>query len=259
MYAWPTVNFPVDYWPWIADYSKFIHPTLKKHIPNFLTCGNLFCGCVGIVSVFQNDLVFAAYMIGVAALLDFADGFVARIMNAYSLIGKDLDSLADCVTFGVLPSMMLYKLLQKSLMGDGFAIEIFVVLPYLAFLIAIFSALRLAKFNTDTRQSESFIGVPTPANALLVGSLPLIMWQHPDWMHYIQNPYALIGYILLTSYLLVSELPLFALKFKNFSLANNRIRYIFLSISLVLLIWLRFAAVPPIILLYILLSFVRHR
>ena len=185
---------------------------MKKHIPNFLTCGNLFCGCVGIVSVFQNDLVFAAYMIGLAALLDFADGFLARIMNAYSLIGKELDSLADCVTFGVLPSMMLYKLLQKSLMGDGFAIELFVVLPYLAFLIAVFSALRLAKFNIDTRQSESFIGVPTPANGLLVASLPLILGQHPGWSQYIQNPYVIVGYILVMSYLLVCELPLFALK-----------------------------------------------
>lgn len=232
---------------------------MKKHIPNFLTCGNLFCGCVGIVSVFQNDLVFAAYMIGLAVLLDFADGFVARIMNAYSLIGKELDSLADCVTFGVLPSMILYKLLQKSLMGDGFAIEIFVVLPYLAFFIAVFSALRLAKFNNDTRQSESFIGVPTPANALLVGSLPLILWQHPAWSQYIQNPYVLIVYILAMSYLLVSELPLFALKFKDFSFANNRIRYIFLLVSLGLLVWLQFAAVPPIILLYILLSFAGRR
>ena len=232
---------------------------MKKHIPNFLTCGNLFCGCVGIVSVFQNDLVFAAYMIGLAALLDFADGFVARIMNAYSLIGKELDSLADCETFGVLPSMILYKLLQKSLMGDGFAIEIFVVLPYLAFFIAVFSALRLAKFNNDTRQSESFIGVPTPANALLVGSLPLILWQHPAWSQYIQNPYVLIVYILAMSYLLVSELPLFALKFKDFSFANNRIRYIFLLVSLGLLVWLQFAAVPPIILLYILLSFAGRR
>ena len=232
---------------------------MKKHIPNFLTCGNLFCGCVGIVSVFQNDLVFAAYMIGLAALLDFADGFVARIMNAYSLIGKELDSLADCVTFGVLPSMILYKLLQKSLMGDGFAIEIFVVLPYLAFFIAVFSALRLAKFNNDTRQSESFIGVPTPANALLVGSLPLILWQYPAWSQYIQNPYVLIVYILAMSYLLVSELPLFALKFKDFSFANNRIRYIFLLVSLGLLVWLQFAAVPPIILLYILLSFAGRR
>lgn len=198
-------------------------------------------------------------MIGLAVLLDFADGFVARIMNAYSLIGKELDSLADCVTFGVLPSMILYKLLQKSLMGDGFAIEIFVVLPYLAFFIAVFSALRLAKFNNDTRQSESFIGVPTPANALLVGSLPLILWQHPAWSQYIQNPYVLIVYILAMSYLLVSELPLFALKFKDFSFANNRIRYIFLLVSLGLLVWLQFAAVPPIILLYILLSFAGRR
>lgn len=239
---------------------QHIHPSaLKKHIPNFLTCGNLFCGCVGIVSVFQNDLVFAAYMIGLAALLDFADGFAARLLKAHSPIGKELDSLADCVTFGVLPATMLYKLLQKSLMGDDFAIELFVVLPYVAFLIAVFSALRLAKFNIDTRQSESFIGVPTPANALLVGSLPLIMGQHPGWAQHIQQPYVLVAYVLVMSYLLVSELPLFALKFRDFSFANNRIRYIFLSVSAVLLIALQFAAVPPIILLYILLSVATRR
>lgn len=232
---------------------------MKKHIPNLLTCGNLFCGCVGIVSVFQNDLVFAAYMIGLAALLDFADGFVARLLEAYSPIGKDLDSLADCVTFGVLPAMMLYKLLQKSLMADAFRLEIFVVLPYLAFLIAIFSALRLAKFNIDTRQSDSFIGVPTPANALVVGSLPLILHQHPAWAHYIQNPYVLVGYIFAMSFLMVSELPLLALKFKDFSFASNRVRYIFLAVSLVLMALLQFAAVPFIILLYILLSLVGRR
>jgi CDP-diacylglycerol---serine O-phosphatidyltransferase len=204
-------------------------------------------------------LVFAAYMIGLAALIDFADGFVARLLNAYSLIGKDLDSLADCVTFGVLPGMMLYKLLQKSLMGDVFGLETFVLLPYAAFLITIFSALRLAKFNVDTRQSDSFIGVPTPANAMLVGSLPLILKQHPDWAQFVQHPYVLVAYILAMCYLMVCELPLFALKFKDFSFANNRIRYIFLLASLVLLVVLQFAAIPLIILLYILLSLASRR
>ena len=230
---------------------------MKRHIPNIFTCGNLFCGCVGLVSVFQNDLNFAAYMIGLAALLDFGDGFAARILKAYSSIGKELDSLADCVTFGVLPGTILYKLLQRSLMHESYSIEVFVLLPYVAFLITIFSAWRLAKFNVDTRQTDSFIGVPTPANALLVGSLPLITWQHPDWSARILNPYVMVGYVLLMSYLMVAELPLFALKFKDFGWANNRVRYIFLGISALLLAWLQFAAVPLIIASYVVLSLIR--
>jgi len=230
---------------------------MKRHIPNIFTCGNLFCGCVGIVSVFQNDLNFAAYMIGLAAVLDFGDGFAARILKSYSSIGKELDSLADCVTFGVLPGMILYKLLERSMMKDDFSFELFFLLRYAAFLITIFSALRLAKFNVDTRQTTSFIGVPTPANALLIGSLPLIVWQHPTWAPYVHNPYALVVYILVMSYLMVAEIPLFALKFKDFTLANNRVRYPFLLLSLLLVVFLQFAAVPFIILLYILLSLVR--
>ncbi len=196
-------------------------------------------------------------MIGLAAVLDFGDGFAARILQSFSSIGKELDSLADCVTFGVLPGMILYKLLQRSLMHDKFSLELFVLLPYLAFLITIFSAIRLAKFNVDTRQTDSFIGVPTPANALFIGSLPLILWQHPGWSSFLLNPYALVIYIAVMSFLMVSELPLFALKFKDFSFANNRVRYLFLFFSLALLVFLQFAAVPVIILLYIALSLVR--
>ncbi|MDJ1505488.1 CDP-diacylglycerol--serine O-phosphatidyltransferase [Xanthocytophaga agilis] len=230
---------------------------MKRHIPNIFTCGNLFCGCVGIVSVFNNDLIFAAYMIGLASILDFGDGFAARILKSHSAIGKELDSLADCVTFGVLPGVILYKLLQKSLMGDDYSLELFVVLPYIAFLITIFSALRLAKFNVDTRQTDSFIGVPTPANALFVGALPLILWQHPHWNTYILNPLVLCGYVLIMSFLMTSEIPLFALKFKDFSIANNKVRYLFLFLSLGLLIFLQFAALPLIIVLYILLSLIK--
>ncbi len=230
---------------------------MKRHIPNIFTCGNLFCGCIGIVSVLKNDLNFAAYMVGLAAVLDFGDGFAARILKAYSTIGKELDSLADCVTFGVLPGMMLYKLLERSLMHDKYSIELYVLLPYLAFIISIFSALRLAKFNVDTRQTESFIGVPTPANALLVASLPLILWQHPQLTSFILSPYTLIIYILGMSWLMISEIPLFALKFKDFTWAHNQVRYIFLIASLVLIILFQFAALPLIIALYVVLSLFR--
>ncbi|MEY3679312.1 MAG: hypothetical protein RI924_1453 [Bacteroidota bacterium] len=140
---------------------------MKKHIPNTLTCLNLFSGCVGLVFAFENQLIFAAYAIGISAMLDFFDGMTARLLKAYSEIGKELDSLADVVSFGVLPSLIIYQLFKTSTSVHAY-------LPYLAFMIAVFSALRLAKFNVDTRQSEHFIGLPTPANALLIGSLPFI-------------------------------------------------------------------------------------
>jgi CDP-diacylglycerol---serine O-phosphatidyltransferase len=227
---------------------------VKKHLPNALTCGNLFCGCVGITAAFQNELPLSAYLIGIAAVLDFLDGFVARWLKAYSAIGKDLDSLADCVTFGVLPAVIVFQLMRKSMAGDEFGLIIYVLLPYTAFLLAVFSALRLAKFNVDTRQSDSFIGVPTPANAILIASLPLILLQYPAAAQLILNVYFLIGLTLLMSYLLVAEIPLFALKFKSYTFAGNRIKYFFLGLSVLLLLVLQVIAVPLIIALYIALS-----
>jgi CDP-diacylglycerol---serine O-phosphatidyltransferase len=226
---------------------------LKKHIPNLLTCGNLFCGCIGIVATFQDNLVWAAYLTGIAGVLDFFDGFVARWLKAYSPIGKELDSLADCVTFGVLPGMILFHLTGKSISTYGMP-ESYRFLPYVAFIISIFSALRLAKFNVDTRQTSSFIGVPTPANAFLIGSLPLILWQYPPAEVIILNTYFLVGLTLVMSYLLVAEIPLFALKFTTYAFSKNRPKYIFLFLSLVLLFTLQFIAIPFIIALYILIS-----
>ena len=226
---------------------------MKKHIPNLLTCGNLFCGCIGIVATFQDNLVLAAYLTGIAGVLDFFDGFVARWLKAYSSIGKELDSLADCVTFGVLPGMILFHLIGKS-MSNGSLQEGSSWLPFVAFVISIFSALRLAKFNVDTRQTTSFIGVPTPANALLISSFPLILWQYPPAETLILNTYFLVGLTLLMSYLLVAEIPLFALKFTSYAFSKNRPKYIFLFLSLVLLFTLQFIAIPFIIALYILIS-----
>ncbi|MES2732691.1 MAG: CDP-diacylglycerol--serine O-phosphatidyltransferase [Bacteroidota bacterium] len=230
-----------------------------QHLPNTLTCGNLLCGCVGIVAVFQNDLVLASYLIGVAAVLDFLDGFLARLLNAFSPIGKELDSLADCVTFGVLPSVILFSLFQQSFPGTVLAQQPIPPLCYLAFLIAIFSALRLAKFNVDTRQTNSFIGVPTPANAILIGSLPLIMKSIFFASIVILDQRFLIGLTLLMSYLLVAEIELFALKFKNYAWAGNQIKYVFLILSVVLLASLQFVAIPLIIFLYVLLSVLNNR
>jgi CDP-diacylglycerol--serine O-phosphatidyltransferase len=226
---------------------------LKKHIPNLLTCGNLFCGCIGIVVTFQDNLILAAYLTGIAGVLDFFDGFVARWLKAYSSIGKELDSLADCVTFGVLPGVILFHLLHKSIATEA-SPEFTQYLPFAAFIITVFSALRLAKFNVDTRQTTSFIGVPTPANAFLIASLPLILWQYPPSEDIILNPYLLIVLIVVMSFLMTSEIPLFALKFTSYSFAKNRPKYIFLFLSLILLFTLQFIAIPFIIALYILIS-----
>ena len=226
---------------------------MKKHIPNLLTCGNLFCGCVGIVATFQGDLVLAAYLTGIAAIFDFFDGFVARWLKAYSAIGKELDSLADCVTFGVLPGMILFHLIRKSINTDLLT-PAYLFLPYIGFIISIFSALRLAKFNIDTRQTTSFIGVPTPANAILISSFPLILQHHEASSEILSNTYFLIVLTLIMSYLLIAEIPLFALKFNNYSFRSNRTKYIFLFLSLLLLLSLQFIAIPCIIALYILLS-----
>ena len=222
-------------------------------IPNLMTCGNLLCGCLGVVFSFRGDLLLAGALIFVAAVLDFLDGFAARLLNQSSPIGKQLDSLADMVTFGLLPSMILFQYLERS----NTSIEIEGMLrSFSAFILTIFSALRLAKFNIDTRQSDSFIGVPTPANAILVASLPFILRNNPAYESLILNPVVLVGYTLLMSFLLVIEMPLLAFKFKTFGWKDNQIKYIFLGLSVILLILLNFAAVPLIVGLYVLLSIV---
>jgi len=243
---------------------------LLRHLPNAMTCGNLLCGCLGILAVFQGNPLAASALIGLAAALDFGDGFVARALHVSSPIGKELDSLADVVTFGVLPAFMLFQLMggipykfnldpaagdylsNKALSGSGW-------LPYSAFVVALCSALRLAIFNVDTRQSEQFIGVPTPANALVVASFPAMLAFQPQWSGWLSNPYLLAAYSVGMSLLLVSELPLFALKFKTFGWRGNEIKFVFLGLALPLLVLLRFAAVPVVVGLYILLSLVSNR
>ncbi|QNH61788.1 CDP-alcohol phosphatidyltransferase family protein [Hymenobacter sediminicola] len=240
---------------------------MKKHLPNALTCLNLLCGCVALSiilagPVFSFDytgfatppLVQAAYLIGIAAVADFFDGLVARALHVSSPIGKDLDSLADMVSFGVVPGAILFKLLQLVLPAAGLP----AMLAYLAFVVSIFSALRLAKFNNDTRQSDSFIGLPTPACTLLVASLPLIL-AHDSFgvSGIILNPWVLLGLSALLSGLLVAEIPLFALKFKNLRWQDNSVRFVFLLLSVALLVGLQAAAIPLIVLLYVLLSVLR--
>lgn len=229
---------------------------MKKHLPNAVTCLNLFSGCMGIVFAFQGNLIWAAYAILIAAILDFSDGMLARLLKAYSEIGKELDSLADMVSFGVLPSVIIYQLFLLSPQITTISSW----LNYSAFLIAIFSALRLAKFNIDVRQSEYFIGLPTPANALLIASFPMIIEQdnslYPD---FILNSYFLFIFSLGMGILLVSEIPLISLKFKSIKLSENLFRYILMFSSLILLLIFKFAAVPIILSLYILISFIQFK
>jgi len=253
---------------------------IKKHIPNFLTCCNLLCGCIGIVEASQLRLENASYLIFIACIFDFFDGFAARLLKVSSPIGKELDSLADVVTFGILPSIIFFQLINHAVNIDNISPLVpnyFYLhlttnpIAYTAFLIAIFSALRLAKFNIDTRQSDSFIGVPTPANAILLASFPLILpaghlhnttynMVSYSWLaKTIADPYFLIVLTILMSYLLVAELPLFALKFKNFKWSGNQIRYIFLALSIMLLAIFYFTAIPIIIFLYIALSIVENK
>jgi len=214
-----------------------------KHIPNALTCLNLLCGCVGIVFVLEGNAIPTAFFVWAACVFDFFDGFAARWLKVSSPIGKELDSLADVVSFGVLPSVMMYAIIKPQ--SD---IEL---LPYLAFIVAVFSALRLAKFNIDERQTTSFIGLPTPANALFLTALPFL----PDsvWL-FVQQSWVLLLINGVFSFLLVSEIELFALKFKNFDWGGNEIRFTFLLSAVLLIVLFQQAALPLVILLYIVLS-----
>jgi CDP-diacylglycerol---serine O-phosphatidyltransferase len=229
---------------------------MKKHIPNAITCLNLFSGCLALYFAFHNQLVYTAYLVGIAAVFDFLDGMMARVLGAYSEIGKQLDSLADMVSFGVVPGTIMFMLFQKS--GNSFLGLPIETVAFFGFLITIFSALRLAKFNIDTRQTTSFIGLPTPACTIFVASLPLIL-EHGELMHYavILNPWVLTILTLLLSYLLIAELPLFALKFTNLTWQDNSVRFIFLIVSVILVALLQFAAIPLIIVVYILLSIIK--
>ena len=237
---------------------------MKRHLPNAVTCLNLLCGCLALKYIFAGELETGAWLVAAGAVADFADGLLARALRVSSAIGKDLDSLADMVSFGVVPGAILYQLLQAGLTGGGTAWppyisfmwpEIINYGPFFGFIVTIFSALRLAKFNNDTRQTTSFIGLPTPACTLVVASLPLILSHDRFGLHaVILNPWLLLGLTMLLSGLLVAELPLFALKFKTLRWGDNRRRFIFILLAAGLLLGLQAAAVPLVVLLYVLLS-----
>ncbi|MBC7695932.1 MAG: CDP-diacylglycerol--serine O-phosphatidyltransferase [Burkholderiales bacterium] len=230
---------------------------IKKHIPNTITCGNLFCGCLAIVQAFEGNLEWAAYLVFLAAILDFFDGFAARLLKVTSPIGKDLDSLADMVTFGVVPGIVVFQYLnaiEGSMSQYTFILNEYEWLNYSAFILTIFSAVRLAKFNNDIRQSDSFIGLPTPANAIFWCSI-IFLQDSKTALSFI-NPYSMMVGVFLFSMLLISEIPLFALKFRHFTWSGNRLRYSFLAMSLLLLVAFQLQGIPLTILLYILLSVV---
>ncbi len=226
---------------------------MKQHIPNTLTALNLVFGCFSIIAALQGSLTEASLWIGGAAVLDFFDGFAARFLKVSSEIGKQLDSLADVVSFGVAPGMIFYMLAGKCF-GEGFCINM-----YLPFLIPAFSAVRLAKFNIDTRQSDSFIGVPTPANAMFIASIPFIL-QHDTWnvAWIFEHRYFLVLFPILSAYLLVAELPLLALKFKSFKWKGNEFRFLLIIFSVASVLIFQYLGVAIAIVLYILLSIVQQ-
>lgn len=200
---------------------------MKKHIPNTITCCNLVSGCIAIVFALYGNPTMALMWIIIGAVFDFFDGMSARLLGVSSPIGKELDSLADVVTFGVAPSCIIFNYLS------GCHIHM-VFLPFLAFVIAAFSALRLAKFNLDERQTTSFIGLPTPANALFWGSLIVSIDELSG--DYVCAVWILVAMVFVSSYLLVSELPLFALKFKHWGWKGNEVKYIFVISSALLIV-----------------------
>lgn len=223
---------------------------IKKHIPNSLTCCNLMCGCMATGAAFYGNYRWAIVMIIVGAVFDFFDGMVARLLGVSSPIGKELDSLADVVTFGVAPSAIIFHLFHRVHYPELLQpFEDFI--PYTAFLMAAFSALRLAKFNLDERQTSSFIGLPTPANALFWGSL--VVGQYAFLTSLKFNAVFLFLFMLLSCMLLVAEVPLFALKFKDLSWQNNRVKYIFL-VGCLALLPLGVSSVAAMIVWYLLLS-----
>ena len=242
-----------------------------KQLPNIITSLNLLCGCVAILFAVSGDLISASFFVFFGIFFDFFDGLAARLLNAQSDVGLELDSLADMVTSGVAPAIVMVQLLSEAINGVPYKIAsettstmgwnsgTSYLLPLIGLVIAVASAYRLAKFNVDTRQTDSFIGLPVPANTLLILSLPLILhFQYSDWVAgIILNKWFLIGLTIVSSLLLNAEIRLFALKFKTWDFKSNAVRYVFLILCVVLLVLLKFMAIPAIILLYILLSLLR--
>lgn len=230
---------------------------IKKHIPNLITLLNLFCGCIAIVFVAKLDFEMAFYFVCLGIFLDFFDGFFARLFQVSSPLGLQLDSLADMVTSGVVPGFVMFFLLsssQNELSANP-------IIPYLGFIVTLGSCYRLANFNIDTRQTDSFIGIPTPANALFILSLPLVL-KYSDSLFTLEiltNQFVLLAITVLSAYILNAEIPLFSLKLKKFNFKDNALQIVFLSLSLLLLVFFQYLGIPLLIILYVLLSVVNNK
>lgn len=231
---------------------------IKKHIPNLITLINLFCGCVAVVFVSQADYLMAFYMVCLGIFFDFFDGFFARLFKVSSPLGLQLDSLADMVTSGVVPGYIMYTMFLKSANPNDLMASSFI--PFLGFIVTLGSCYRLANFNIDTRQTDSFIGLPTPANALFILSLPLVLQFSDSLMIFeiLSNHWVLLGITVCSAYILNAEIPLFALKIKKFTVKDNVLQIVFLLVSLLLVITLQYIAIPLIIIFYVLLSVVNN-
>ena len=236
---------------------------IRKYSPNFITCLNIISGSLAVLFAIKGELSVSVILIIAATIFDFFDGLAARMLNAYTPLGKELDSLADMISFGLAPGMLMMVMQEYALFGMNVRAENFLDLSIweiacisASLLIPVFSAVRLAKFNIDTRQANSFIGLPTPANALFIASLALIT-EHGKYEildAYILQPIVLLVITIVMSLLLVSELPMFSLKFKNLSWVDNKVRFIFLSISVVLIIAFNIYGIAAVIVSFILIS-----
>jgi len=246
-----------------------------KQIPNLFTLLNLVFGCVAIIYTLQNGIVIrsdpntgaqwidipekiwlASLFIGLAAVVDFLDGFIARLFKAGSEMGEQLDSLADLVSFGVAPAMIMYQFLRLSWAQDVGALDVTIVLLLPALLLPCAAAYRLARFNLDASQGFSFKGLPVPATGIFIGSLPLIYWNvNQKWvLDLLLNKWFLYAVIVVVSYLMVSTLPMMSLKFKDFTVKNNLVKYILVGIAIASILILKWLAAPVIFLAYIILS-----
>lgn len=246
--------------------------SLREHVPNTITILNLLCGSIATIFAVQGNLVMAAVFVGLGIFFDFFDGLAARSLNVKSELGLQLDSLADMITSGLVPGIVMFQLFQMALpryeataidweAGSDLLEWNFHVWALIGLLVTAASGYRLAKFNIDERQTDSFIGLPTPANALLIMSLPLILVFQPEpaLVDIILNPWFLLALTLFSSFMLNAEIPLFALKFNNWSFAENKLRYFFLLYCLVMVILVQFAAIPIIIISYVALSMFSNR
>lgn len=244
---------------------------VKKFIPNFFTLCNMFCGSVAVFLAVQNHLVFAAIAVTFGIFFDFFDGFFARLLKVPSSLGMQLDSLADMITSGLAPGIVMLQLINRSVGGNSGSglntweekpvFELgFEPIALVGLLITLAAGYRLAKFNIDTRQTTNFIGLPTPANAILIMSLPLILiyQESPRLSYVLLNRWFLIGLTLFSSFIMNVELPLFGLKFKSWSFSENWYRYLFLIISIIALITLKVISLPIIILVYLLFNVILY-